>query len=406
MATLPQQIGFNPSRRAISATLGKAVNSTPATKTTQTPQQQQAGQAYGSMPTTNRSPGTLTNYRYGEAMPRTMTPVNTAPTSSTVAASPGTFSQYGPLYGDNHQFKPTQGAVAPPPTANQDFYNYAQPFGTPNNPNTGPVVSSYYRTGIDPGQLPSISDFQHMTEQPLNVAKNYLKPYQSQNYGANPYLKDPGQIIDQLYNETIGKKASQGREEFGIPQSVQQQMKVQAANETNSAYSAQRDAARRMLAKSGLLNDSAMIQMEGDLAQQRNADIFKRYSDIDIQNALEGNKQYQQNMNEVIDAAMGKSKLSADVLANNANQVMNYLKLNEGGRQFDATAGVDYGKLALEQPKTLGDYATTLMKDIFMPDVHSLEQIDLDKLKALWSGSSDIDPAARSQLAAMGSIVK
>ena len=66
------------------------------------------------------------------------------------------------------------------------------------------------------------------------------------------------------------------------------------------------------MARAGLLSDSAMIENEQNINQQRLGEIFKAYTDLDSQNALKRNESYNKNLNEVLDAALGKSKFAEE----------------------------------------------------------------------------------------------
>jgi hypothetical protein len=183
------------------------------------------------------------------------------------------------------------------------------------NPSTGRVDTPNYATTTQaPGiQAPALA---------------------TQDYAANTFAND---ALTRKMNMTAG--------DFGIPDSVQETMKVKAAQQVNSAKEAQKAAARRQLASMGLLNDSASFNADQMFDQQANQNIFNQYSNIDTENAIERNKQFQQNLQEVLSGGLKAGDQEESFRKTNLEALQNAITENEKGRQFNITSNLDQDRL-------------------------------------------------------------
>ena len=163
----------------------------------------------------------------------------------------------------------------------------------PNLPYTGPIIAASQRTGIQPEVMPG-----------TDVIGQTLKQYMPDS------MNTP--TIDPVFNRTMQRKEAMTVEDFGIPENVKEAMKVRSAQQINSAYDTQREAAKRMMAKAGLLNDPAAIKADVELDQARLGEVFKNYTDIDTQDALKANEQYQKNLNDLLQGSMEGFKTQED----------------------------------------------------------------------------------------------
>lgn len=281
------------------------------------------------LPTMNTQNYNSANIQTGTRSPVSMAAVGLQRGAPTVRQQSQPAGVGGPLFNSSGVYDPSGiSGVHQPNTEKGAFQYYGQPNGTPGLPNTGTTVSAANRSGVSPEQYKTANQIysENIAQNPLlNPDKTNLNAALGYTglYGGDPnrtagsvsydYLKrNSGAPIDPIYQAVLQKKAGMTQDDFGIPANVLNAMKVKEAQTINNGYAAQRDAAKRAMARAGLLSDSAMIENEQNLNQQRLGEIFKAYTDLDSQNALKRNESYNKNLNEVLDAALGKSKFAEE----------------------------------------------------------------------------------------------
>lgn len=201
--------------------------------------------------------------------------------------------------------------------------------------NVSPISVAETRSGFNTQTMPDMNAILSKMYQPdLNVQ------------GPSVSLPLGQQSMTGDWNTAYQNKANLGMSDFGIPQAASEQMKVQEAQGINDSYAQQKEAAKRMLAKAGLTNDSASTTMDQQLNQGRESDISKSNNNIDVQNALQANQQRLQNMSDLLGAATNESQLSEQGRQANNQSLLGQDQLSEQGRQYNLGAQMDMGRLS------------------------------------------------------------
>lgn len=268
-------------------------------------------------------------------------------------------SPNGPLFDAAGNYNPSPSAYAGAPSPDQSFRYYGQPGNMPNLPYTGPVVAASDRTGVKPTMAPNLNDQYNQLMGMLPGQQN------SPTYNAQHTLD----VSDPAMNAAIAKKQGMTLSDFGIPDSVLESMKVKSAQQIGSAYDQQKEQAKRLMAKAGLLNDPASIKADTELDQARLGETFKNYTDMDTASALERNKQYQQNLNDLVSAGLNRQNAGANIF-----------KGDEQARQFERAFGLDRYR---EAAKTQEQFENENMnRNALLQSVAKwLEAYDLDRAK-------------------------
>jgi len=236
-----------------------------------------------------------------------------------------------------------------------NIYDWTQPQGVAPGTNLpGNVNPAYVASERTPFEFPTPQNSYSQNELLTNffgVGAN--GQVNDPNYATNtqgPGIQAPD-LANQTYagntfaNDALTRKMNMTAGDFGIPDSVQETMKVKAAQQVNSAKEAQKAAARRQLASMGLLNDSASFNADQMFDQQANQNIFNQYSNIDTENAIERNKQFQQNLNDVLNGGLKAGDQQESFRKTNLEALQNAISENEKGRQFNITSNLDQNRL-------------------------------------------------------------
>jgi len=220
-----------------------------------------------------------------------------------------------------------------------------------------------------------------------------------------PDAANQGYQMNEFANTALGRKLGMTLGDFGIPDAVQSQMKVQAAQQVNAARDAQKQAARRQLASMGLLNDTASTNLDAQLDQQANQNIYNQYSNIDTQNAIERNKQFQQNLNDVLGAGMKAGDQAEQVRSTNINALMDAIRQNEQGRQFNITSNLDQDRLQAATGQWLENTQEN-RANILNSIANFLENYQLERQKQSAGFINDAAKTAVSDQANLASILR
>lgn len=268
------------------------------------------------------------------------------------------------------------------------FWDASQPYGgsayapggqfyTPGTPgNVAPIQVASDRTGVTNPNLQSLDQIKSSLPNPnLNVA--------------GPQFNQAPNVSSYLTN-ALDKKQGMGMADFGIPANVLDKMKAAEAQTINKGYEAQKEASKRLLHSMGLSNDAANFKAMQGLDSERRGNIYDSYNKADISNALEANKQYQQNLNDLVGAGSDLSKLFEGARQFNTN-------LGEQGRQFNVGAELTNSELAAKTAKWLEDAG---MQRIGMNEsiAEFLENLNLERLKLSQGLAADTVPLAGERL--------
>lgn len=286
-------------------------------------------------------------------------------------------------------------------TASQQTYDYSQPqyplqypngqLGYPGN--VGPVYVATQRTPFEMPTPDNSYSLQKLVQQYFGNVPNYVGTVQGPNYSA-PSLAQQGLQVSPYATNALSTMSHLGYNDFGIPQSAREQMKVQAAQQVNSGIQAQREAAKRQMAAMGLLNDSASSKLDQQLAEQGAQQIGQQYSNIDTQSALNANQEYLQNLNNTMSGGNQLTQLGEQNRQSNLNSLMDALKLNEQGRQFNVTGSLDQNRLQ----NAIGQWIENTQENrsnILNSVANFLENLQLERQKL---GAGVISDASKSAL--------
>jgi len=246
--------------------------------------------------------------------------------------------------------------------------------GTPGNVAPHQVASD--RTGFANPNLPSLDSMRNNIGNP--------------NLGvAGPQFNETPNVSSYLTN-ALDKKQGMGMSDFGIPAGVLDKMKAAEAQTINQGYDVQKEASKRLMHSMGLANDSANLLQSNNIDQSRLGDIFKSYNNADVTNAVEANKQYQQNLNDLVGAGSDLTKINEQGRQFNTN-------LGEQGRQFNVGAELTNAELGSKIEKMLAD---TGMDRVTMNEsiAQWLEQQQLERLKMNAGLASSAVPMAGERL--------
>jgi len=273
-------------------------------------------------------------------------------------------------------------------------YDYSQvALPTPEVPipqNVQPVYVAQQRTGFEPGNVMGLQD---LVSKYMGDVPDYTSTVSGPGISAPDLANQQYRMNDYALN-ALGKKQGMSLSDFGIPQAIQEKMKVAAASQVNTAKEAQKEAAKRQLASMGLLNDSALSNLTQQLDQNAAQNIFNQYSNIDTQNALEANKEYQQNLNDLVGGGLNAGGQEQQNLATRLSALMNNQQLNEQGRQFNVTGSLDQNRLQ----RGTGQFVETAQENqqnLLNAIANFLEQMNFNRMQL---GSGVISDAAKSSL--------
>ena len=258
---------------------------------------------------------------------------------------------------------PTSGQYSAQQDPNR-FYSYTEPYGAQLPGAYRAAIGGASRSGVQAGNMGSLS----------SLARNLY----------NPNLNARGTSLPSWFTSAMQQKQNLGMNDFGIPADIQEKMKVAAATPLNAQADAQKEASKRLLAKQGLLNDSAMFNANEDIEQNRNAEVSKAYNDIGIQSGLKANEQRLANLNEL------------------ANFGLQGAQFTEAGRQFNVGAELDKARLSRATEQWLeqaGMNRTQLNESI----AEFLENYDLERLKIAQGLVGTAPETAKTRIAALSS---
>lgn len=288
--------------------------------------------------------------------------------------------------GATSQNQVNAGPGSPTATGQSGFTYYSQPysgqnygasnssqpfsFGTNQPTNVSPVAVAQSRTQIPVEQAPTISSIVNG----LGALPTIQNSAQNYSLDAGQYTENPTAQM------ALSKKMNLSPDDFGMTQDTLEKMKVAEAKQINQGYDAQREAAKRMLSKAGILNDSAMTGAEMQLDQGRRGQIYNSYNNIDVQNALKANEQRLSNLNEIMNAGLDLNKTGESAREFNANMGQDVNKLNENSRQFNVSGLLDESRLKTDTQKWAED-ARMQRSKLQEAIAQYLEDYDLQRLK-------------------------
>jgi len=268
------------------------------------------------------------------------------------------------------------------------IWDISQPYGvasyapggenyTPGTPgNVAPTQVAADRTGFTNPNMQSLDQMRDNIPNPnLQVA--------------GPQFNQAPNVSSYLTN-ALDKKQGMGMSDFGIPAGVLDKMKTAEAQTINKGYDVQKEASKRLMHSMGLANDSANLLQSNNLEQGRLGDIFKSYNNADVTNAVEANKQYQQNLNDLVGAGSDLTKINEQGRQFNTN-------LGEQGRQFNVGAELTNSELGTKIQQMLeqsGMNRVTMNESI----AQWLEQQQLERLRMNAGLASSAVPMAGERL--------